>query len=153
MPASAGPDDQQEVELALQLRRDHRRDHRGQRVQVAGADAAVFDQPGALLQPGLALRRPHPTDRRAREVTITPKGRRLLTRAGVAGWTVETRGHRGAVLAMAYRPGTKLLATAGIDGVIRIWDEDKLVRALLGHAGVINALQWSRDGKTLQRTS
>jgi DNA-binding MarR family transcriptional regulator len=29
---------------------------------------------------GLAKRRPHPTDRRAREVVITPKGRRLLER-------------------------------------------------------------------------
>src|SRR5881409_509517 len=30
---------------------------------------------------GLARRRPHPKDRRAREVAITPKGRRLLERA------------------------------------------------------------------------
>jgi MarR family transcriptional regulator, transcriptional regulator for hemolysin len=30
---------------------------------------------------GLAKRRPHPTDRRAREVAITPKGRRALARA------------------------------------------------------------------------
>ena len=30
---------------------------------------------------GLAKRRPHPTDRRAREVVITPKGRRALKRA------------------------------------------------------------------------
>jgi DNA-binding MarR family transcriptional regulator len=30
---------------------------------------------------GLAKRRPHPTDRRAREVAISPKGRRLLERA------------------------------------------------------------------------
>jgi DNA-binding MarR family transcriptional regulator len=29
---------------------------------------------------GLAKRRPHPKDRRAREVSITPKGRRLLER-------------------------------------------------------------------------
>jgi DNA-binding MarR family transcriptional regulator len=29
---------------------------------------------------GLAKRRPHPSDRRAREVSITPKGRRLLER-------------------------------------------------------------------------
>jgi DNA-binding MarR family transcriptional regulator len=30
---------------------------------------------------GLAKRRPHPQDRRARQVSITPKGRRLLQRA------------------------------------------------------------------------
>ena len=36
---------------------------------------------------GLAKRRPHPTDRRAREVVITPKGRRLLERA--ARWRAQ----------------------------------------------------------------
>jgi DNA-binding MarR family transcriptional regulator len=34
-----------------------------------------------LESAGLAKRRPSPTDRRAREVAITPKGRRLLERA------------------------------------------------------------------------
>jgi MarR family transcriptional regulator for hemolysin len=34
-----------------------------------------------LERAGLAKRRPRPTDRRAREVAITPKGRRLLERA------------------------------------------------------------------------
>jgi DNA-binding MarR family transcriptional regulator len=34
-----------------------------------------------LESSGLAKRRPHPTDRRAREVRITPKGRRILERA------------------------------------------------------------------------
>jgi DNA-binding MarR family transcriptional regulator len=33
-----------------------------------------------LEKAGLAKRRPHPTDRRAREVAITPKGRRVLER-------------------------------------------------------------------------
>jgi MarR family transcriptional regulator, lower aerobic nicotinate degradation pathway regulator len=34
-----------------------------------------------LESAGLAKRRPHPQDRRARQVSITPKGRRLLQRA------------------------------------------------------------------------
>ena len=38
---------------------------------------------------GLAKRRPHPTDRRAREVTITPKGRRLLERGRRMALQVE----------------------------------------------------------------
>jgi DNA-binding MarR family transcriptional regulator len=33
-----------------------------------------------LEKAGLAKRRPHPSDRRAREVSITPKGRRVLER-------------------------------------------------------------------------
>jgi DNA-binding MarR family transcriptional regulator len=39
---------------------------------------SLIDQ---LEDEGLAKRRPHPDDRRAREVTLTPKGRRLLERA------------------------------------------------------------------------
>src|SRR5436309_14873970 len=38
---------------------------------------SLIDQ---LERAGLAKRRPHPTDRRAREVVITPKGRRALER-------------------------------------------------------------------------
>src|SRR5262245_33283522 len=38
---------------------------------------SLIDQ---LEEAGLAKRRPHPQDRRAREVAITPKGRRLLER-------------------------------------------------------------------------
>jgi DNA-binding MarR family transcriptional regulator len=39
---------------------------------------SLIDQ---LESAGLARRRPHPEDRRARQVSITPKGRRLLQRA------------------------------------------------------------------------
>jgi DNA-binding MarR family transcriptional regulator len=38
---------------------------------------------------GLAKRRPHPTDRRAREVVITPKGRRTLEQARGLALLVE----------------------------------------------------------------
>jgi DNA-binding MarR family transcriptional regulator len=44
---------------------------------------------------GLAKRRPHPTDRRAREVAITPKGRRLLERARRMAIQVEDEVLRG----------------------------------------------------------
>jgi DNA-binding MarR family transcriptional regulator len=42
-----------------------------------------------LESAGLAKRRPHPEDRRAREVAITPKGRRLLERARQMAMQVE----------------------------------------------------------------
>ena len=38
-----------------------------------------------LESAGLAKRRPHPKDRRAREVTLTPKGRRQLERGPADG--------------------------------------------------------------------
>lgn len=49
----------------------------------------------ALERDGLAKRRPHPTDRRAREVVITPKGRRLLERARRLALAVEDEVLRG----------------------------------------------------------
>lgn len=42
-----------------------------------------------LESAGLAKRRPHPNDRRAREIAITPKGRRLLERARRMAFQVE----------------------------------------------------------------
>jgi DNA-binding MarR family transcriptional regulator len=44
----------------------------------ASTMVSLVDQ---LERAGLAKRRPHPQDRRAREVLITPKGRRTLKRA------------------------------------------------------------------------
>jgi DNA-binding MarR family transcriptional regulator len=44
---------------------------------------------------GLAKRRPRPTDRRAREVAITPKGRRTLERARALARRVEDDVLRG----------------------------------------------------------
>jgi DNA-binding MarR family transcriptional regulator len=44
---------------------------------------------------GLAKRRPHPKDRRAREVVITPKGRRVLERARGLAMQVEDDVLRG----------------------------------------------------------
>jgi DNA-binding MarR family transcriptional regulator len=42
-----------------------------------------------LERAGLARRRPHPTDRRARQVAITPKGRRALERGRRMAFEVE----------------------------------------------------------------
>src|SRR2546423_8040076 len=53
---------------------------------------SLIDQ---LESAGLAKRRPHPTDRRAREVTITPKGRRLLERGRQMTMQVEDEVLRG----------------------------------------------------------
>ena len=53
---------------------------------------SLIDQ---LETAGLAKRRPHPTDRRAREVSITPKGRRLLERGRQMSADVEDEVLRG----------------------------------------------------------
>jgi len=48
-----------------------------------------------LESAGLAKRRPHPRDRRARQVSITPKGRRLLQRARKMALEAEDEVLRG----------------------------------------------------------
>lgn len=53
---------------------------------------SLIDQ---LESAGLAKRRPHPTDRRKREVAITPKGRRVLERARRLAMQVEEDVLRG----------------------------------------------------------
>jgi DNA-binding MarR family transcriptional regulator len=53
---------------------------------------SLIDQ---LESAGLAKRRPHPKDRRAREVRITPKGRRHLERARRMAMEVEDEVLRG----------------------------------------------------------
>lgn len=64
-------------------------------IQLEIASAMGMD-PSALVslideleRQGLAKRRPHPKDRRAREVTITPKGRRALERGRRMAFQVE----------------------------------------------------------------
>jgi DNA-binding MarR family transcriptional regulator len=69
---------------------------------------ALIDE---LESAGLAKRRPRPTDRRAREVAITPKGRRLLERARQMANQVEDDVLRG-LTAAERRELLKLLRRA-----------------------------------------
>jgi len=70
---------------------------------------------------------------------------------GVLAWSLETVSHRGGLWAVAYRPDGHQLATAGNDGVIRIWDSQTggLIRLLVGDGYLICSLAWSPDGKAL----
>jgi serine/threonine protein kinase/WD40 repeat protein len=74
---------------------------------------------------------------------------------GVRNWTIETRGHRGEVWALAFRPDGRLLAAGGEDGVVRLWhvDDGRLVRLLIVPkrpvVEPVRTLTWSPDGKVL----
>ena len=90
---------------------------------------------------------------------------RLLVASGIAGayglavvCSTQTGevlhklgGHRDVLYAAKFSPDGKLIATAGYDREIKLWDSrsGKLLRSMMGHNGAIYDLAFSPDGKVL----
>ncbi|MBM4094990.1 MAG: hypothetical protein FJ276_37105, partial [Planctomycetes bacterium] len=70
---------------------------------------------------------------------------------GVKAWTLETREDRAEVLALAYSPDGKWLASGSGDGTIRIRKSDtgEVVRLLCSQTAHVYRLAWSPDGQFL----
>jgi len=70
---------------------------------------------------------------------------------GVQSWTIETLGHRGRVLAVAYSPDARLAASGGDDGAVRIWESHtgRLTKVLPWARDRVWSLDWSPDGNRL----
>jgi WD40 repeat protein len=112
-----------------------------------------------LLALQSALAAAEPPTIKAEPITIKSgsplSGRTLVARPafikGLRSWTLESRRHRGYLVATAVSPDGKSLATGGLDGIVRIWDLESgdLTRVLVGHESYVYGLAWSADGRYL----
>jgi WD40 repeat protein len=100
-----------------------------------------------------------PLDIRPESLSIKPgaamSARALVTHPpairGLLSWTIETRRHRGTMYGLAPSPNGRLLATGGLDGMVRIWklDDGQLLRVLVGHDSYSGSVAWSPCGTVL----
>jgi WD40 repeat protein/tRNA A-37 threonylcarbamoyl transferase component Bud32 len=64
-------------------------------------------------------------------------------------------GHKGAITSVAWGGDGTMLASASLDGTIKLWDVATRQQhaTLTGHTGVVWAVAWSADGRTLASAS
>ncbi len=67
------------------------------------------------------------------------------------GSQIALNGHEGPVTDIVYSPDGSLIATASLDGSIRIWDaaDGTPIRTMTGHGGGINSIAFSPDGQLI----
>ncbi|MFI5960175.1 WD40 repeat domain-containing serine/threonine protein kinase [Cryptosporangium sp. NPDC051539] len=113
-----------------------------------------------LTSPAAAPRRaasaaPAATDRQASappSPATTPIRASATPRSAEARQVIALTGFAGTLNAVAYSPNGKLVAGAGSDGKVRLWDTGTgtpAAPAFTGHTDGVNAVAFSPDGRTL----
>ena len=93
-------------------------------------------------------------------IQYSPDGKELAVASDKGIWIYNARtgaevallsGHRGDVLAIAYAPNGKTLASAGRDETVRLWDAEtgRFLPTLRGHYWEIKGVAISTDRKTV----
>ncbi|MCX8124085.1 MAG: caspase family protein [Spirochaetes bacterium] len=64
---------------------------------------------------------------------------------------VVQQGHSEWITSMAASPDGRIIASASLDGTIKLWDvaSGRLLRTMVGHSGTVEAIAFSPDGRTL----
>lgn len=78
----------------------------------------------------------------------------LLPQEGGGRWLATLNGHQGPVSAVGWSPGGAWLASAGADGLLRLWNAETPtfsdpLAAIKAHSGGVHALSWRPDGAVL----
>lgn len=141
----------------------------GQLAAISGSpDEVSWWNPNSDPKPGIAVA----GDVFTQAMTFSPDGKLLAVSGGgseadngvVTLWDTRTRkqikadikGHKGVginVLAVAFSPGSNILATGATDNIIELWDISstpaRLLARLEGHKYVVTSVAYSPDGKTI----
>jgi WD40 repeat protein/tRNA A-37 threonylcarbamoyl transferase component Bud32 len=86
---------------------------------------------------------------------VTPRGNGVFPPGLFNGLQRNVAAHEEPVLAIAFSPNGKLLATASADSSVKIWDtaNGQLITTLSGHDGSVNSVAFSPNGASLLTAS